>query len=119
MWGFLSVSTLLLAAVVAVLVRQIVLTALYRVRTREPETLREIRLVVDVLRGDCARVQLVTARDRTRNKARVRKVLSEAENEARRKKALEIIRDKMADTLRQRREQRALQKKTQKKYTFW
>ena len=71
--------------------------------------------MVDVLRGDCARVELATAKDRTRNKARVKKALSAAESEARRKKALDIIREKMGATLRQRRAQR----KQSHKHWFW
>lgn len=112
MWGFLTFSVWVLLVVLVLLWRQLVLATLYRVHSREPETVRQVRWVVRMLHGEETRVQLSTSKDRgvaggRKRKAQVKKGLARAEEEQRRQAALATIRKQMAHTLRQRREKRA------------
>jgi hypothetical protein len=91
-------------------VRSMALEALLRVRTREPDTLKEIRFVAYLLRGDLTRLQLARTKDRRSAQGRkpfLRAVKAKAKERAQRKAALQTIRAKMGHVLRRRREARA------------
>lgn len=97
-------------------VRSMALEALGRVRTREPDTLREIRFVAYLLRGDLRAFQLVHTRDRRSaqgRKAHLKAIRAKAVERAERKAALDTIREKMGHVLKQRREAR------KKRSWFW
>lgn len=122
MWQFLLCSLWLLTCVLAVLWRQLLLTTLYRVETREPQTLRQVRWIIRMLRGDQTRVGLMTSKDRAlaagrKRKAQVKKGLAQAEEQMQRQAALATIRKKMAHTLRQRREKRAAEHATRSTFS--
>jgi len=113
MWTlFLLLSAVPLGVLCAMawIVRSMALEALHRVRTREPDTLKEIRFVAYLLRGDLKRLQLVRTKDRRSaqgRKAHLKAIQAKVHERARRKAALDTIRVKMGHVLRQRRQARA------------
>lgn len=124
MWLHLLVVALALALLYALIVRQVVLTSLRRVYTREPKTLAELRFIVHILYGEADKVVLNQSKDRTsvigrRAKAQQKNAKAKAAEEHRRKEALDTIKRRMGHKLKQRRAERAKKEKVGTSYSFW
>ena len=116
MWSYLLNAVLVTALLVALALRQLVLGALLRIRTREPATIKEILFCVHVLQGDTTGIRIVSSKDRTApggRRGNQRATRAKADEEQRRKQALDVIRKNMAHKLR------ARKKKKSKSYFFW
>ena len=116
MWFYVYCCTLLVAGVYAHTIRQLILAAVHRVKTREPRTIAELRFIVHMLHGKPEDVVLVTTKDRsapTGRRGAVRLAKAKISEEQRRKDALGVIRKRLGHKLKQRREDR------QKGMTLW
>lgn len=116
MWIYFYVFTLLIIGVFVHTIRELILAAVHRVRTREPKTLAELRFIVHMLHGDTDKVVLVKTKDRsapTGRRGAVKLAKAKMVEEQRKKDALNVIRKRLGSKLAQRREER------QKGITLW
>lgn len=124
MWLYLLVVVLLLALLYALMVRQLVLAAVERARTREPRTLAELRFIAHILYGDVDALVLNQSKDRSAaagRKARAQQKVARAKmaEDHRRKEALDTIKRRMGRRLAQRRAQREKEAGKSKWFPLW
>jgi len=110
MWFLFYCATFVTLGAFFLTLRRLVIAAVYRIETREPRTLAELRFIVHLLHGDPDTVKMVTTKDRTAPMGRRGAVkMAKVKNvEAQRKKeALETIRKRLGKKLaRRKREER-------------
>lgn len=107
MWNYVFCFALLIVGVVVHTLRQLILAAVRRVKTREPRTLAELRFIVHMLHGDTESVVLVKTKDRsapTGRRGAVRLAKAKVSEEQRKKEALDVIRKRLGNKLRNKRD---------------
>lgn len=124
MWEYAVLLAFLMLVLYTLTVRQLVLSAVSRVKSREPKTVAEMRFIAHVLTGDYKSVQLNTSKDRSalvgrKHRAQQKAAKAKVAEEQRRKEALNTIREKMGHKLKQRKAKRAKSAHERSTFFFW